>query len=756
MAHDMKTLPGISTSGEPLEGGPGSLDSLAILERFWGYPSFRPLQEEAIARVLGGSDSVVVLPTGGGKSLCYQVPAVQMGRLAVVVSPLISLMKDQVDALRACGIASACINSSLSAEERRRVAAEMRAGTVRLLYVAPERLVTPGTLDFLAEVGVAFFAIDEAHCISQWGHDFRPEYRQLHILKERFPHVGVHAFTATATQRVREDIAAQLGLVEPEFLVGDFDRPNLTYRAIARGNRLPQVMEVIERHKGESGIIYCISRRAVDELTATLRERGLKAAAYHAGLSDGERHRNQEAFLAEKVDLIVATVAFGMGIDKSNVRFVLHTGMPKSLEHYQQEAGRAGRDGLESECVLLYSGADIVLWKQILSSSENVPESAMRSLASMADFCASVVCRHKQLVEYFGQPFGREDCGGHCDVCRDEIRLMEDALTISRKILSGIVRTGQRFGAGYVASTLVAETSERIQESGHDRLSTFGILKEYGKRAVRNWIDQLILQGFLQKALPFRSVQLTPAGRELLQGTGNPKLLVPAEPAAKRKKREAGAAPADDWEGVDRPLFERLRQLRSEVAEERGVPPYVIFADTTLRELARQRPSRSDLLLLVRGIGEQKRQEFGERVLAVIDAYCDEFSVARDVGGTVPPPPPPAGRASRLASAEAAYPLFRAGRPIGEIQEELQRSEATVMNYMTQWIEEEKVTDISAWVMEETAERIRAAAREVGDRYLKPIREVVGEEISYAQIRIVVARDRVAAGLGASRNTRAE
>lgn len=713
---------------------------LGLLETHWGYNSFRPLQREAMECVLERRHSVVVLPTGGGKSLCYQVPAVSLGRLAVVVSPLISLMKDQVDALTACGVPAACVNSSHSMAERQHVANEIRAGRLRLLYVAPERLMTGKMLDFLSGHDVAFFAIDEAHCISHWGHDFRPEYRQLKILKERFPQASLHAFTATATRLVREDIADQLGLDSPEIMVGDFDRPNLTYRAVRRTDRMTQVLEVLDRHQRESGIIYCISRRAVNELCAALQGRGFKAVPYHAGLSDEERHRNQDAFLSEKVDLVVATVAFGMGIDKPNVRFVLHTGMPKSVEHYQQEAGRAGRDGLESECVLLYAGADIALWKKIMEiGPDDLDHPAAQSLNRIANYCASVTCRHQLLVEHFGQPFGREGCEEHCDACLDELRLVDDAMTLSRKILSGIVRTEQRYGAAYVAGTLVGDADDRARQRGHDRLSTFGLLKEYPKKTVRGWIDQLVGQGYLARSdgdLP--TLQLTETGRSLLKGEGSPKLLAPEEPRSKKKKRAATVV--DDWEGVDRDLYERLKQMCTKLAREKGVSTYIIFGDTTLRDLARQRPSTSELLLDVKGIGEKKRKALGDIVLAEIAAYCEETGVSRDAAPERAPrraSPPP--RKGPTEGALAAYPYFRQGLPIADIAELLGRADSTVEKYLMTWIAAEKVSDPSPWVAQETAARIREAVAEVGDGYLKPIREYLGEDVSYEAIRVVVA-----------------
>ena len=376
------------------------------VRRVWGYDRFLPLQEEAIACVVQGRDSVVVLPTGGGKSLCYQAPAANLGRLAIVVSPLIALMKDQVDGLREAGVPAAFLNSSQTPRERAEVMTAAAAGQVRLLYVAPERLVMDGFVQRLGRAAPAFFAVDEAHCISQWGHDFRPEYRQLAMLREAFPGVAVHAYTATATPQVRRDIVTELRLRDPRVLVGSFDRPNLIYRVRPRTDRLGQVLAAIGRHRDQAGIVYCIRRSEVDELAAALARRGLKALRYHAGLSDQERRTNQDAFINERVDIVVATVAFGMGIDRSNVRYVIHTGMPKSLEHYQQEAGRAGRDGLEAECLLLVSGADYGLWKSILTpEGAEPPPGALRKLGEMYAFCQQAICRHRGLVTYFGQPY---------------------------------------------------------------------------------------------------------------------------------------------------------------------------------------------------------------------------------------------------------------------------------------------------------------------------------------------------------------
>jgi ATP-dependent DNA helicase RecQ len=423
---------------------------LRIVEQTWGYRELRPLQEQAMRAVLDGRDSLVVLPTGGGKSLCYQAPALVRGGTTIVVSPLISLMKDQVDGLRECGVPAIQFDSSQTHVERQIHESDLRAGAYRLLFVAPERLALDGFRRLLKAISVHTFAIDEAHCISHWGHDFRQEYRQLRELRAHFPAAAFHAYTATATEQVRHDIVQQLGLREPAILVGDFDRPNLTYRALTRRDLFGQVVEILDRHRGEAGIIYCIRRLDVDELCQSLRDKGYAAMPYHAGLSPEDRKAAQDAFANEECDLIVATVAFGMGIDRSNIRFVVHAGMPKSVEHYQQEAGRAGRDGLPSECVLLYTGADLMVWKRIIEKSaaeaDNVsPEflpNATRHLNEMNRYCAGGICRHRFLVEYFGQRFPRANCGA-CDHCLGDVAAEPHCIIIAQKILSCVARVSR-------------------------------------------------------------------------------------------------------------------------------------------------------------------------------------------------------------------------------------------------------------------------------------------------------------------------
>ena len=593
------------------------------LERYWGYTSFRPLQRDAMNAILSDRDSIVVLPTGGGKSLCFQAPAVVRDGLAVVVSPLISLMKDQVDTLVGNGVAAACYNSSLPSDRKSAVLAGLREGRFRLLYVSPERLVGDGGnafINLLAGCAVRFVAIDEAHCISQWGHDFRPEYRQLGALRTLLPGISLHAYTATATARVRRDIAAQLGLVSPLELVGSFDRPNLVYRVLARANLKQQLLEILSRHRGQAGIIYCTSRREVDALSAWLRDNGVRALAYHAGLADDERSRHQDAFLEEEADVIVATVAFGMGIDRSDVRFVVHAGAPQSLEHYQQESGRAGRDGLEAECVLIYSTADFMKWRLMLERNGELTDASRKLLRDIERYAASVGCRHRHLVGYFGDIYSRPDCSA-CDYCLDELETVEDPIVVARKVLSCVARVGQRFGIAHVANVLCGSDTEQVTSRRHHELTTFGLLRGAPSPEVRGYVEQLIAHGFLRQTDDaFPVVALTERGIELMKNPASQPDLVLARQRRPTKGRiqKRSRIESESWQDVDRDLFERLRAVRLEIARARGVPPYVIFHDTTLREMARIRPKTIGELHGIRGIGARKAEDLGETFLAVI------------------------------------------------------------------------------------------------------------------------------------------
>lgn len=595
-----------------------------ILSRWWGFETLRPLQADAIRAALAGRDSLVVMPTGGGKSLCYQMPPLVGDTTDVVVSPLVALMKDQVDALEAIGYPAAAIHSGLDADERRQIRDRLAARELRLLFTAPERLVNSGLLDLLAQVGVSRFAIDEAHCISQWGHDFRPEYRQLAMLRERFPAASIHAFTATATPRVRDDIKSQLQLREPEVLVGIFDRPNLVYRVVPRTDRITQTLQVLGRHAGEASIVYCISRKETERLAARLAAEGILARPYHAGLDTKERHKTQEAFARETIDVVVATVAFGMGIDRSDVRLVLHTSLPKSLEAYQQETGRAGRDGLAAECVLLYSSADVFSWESLVrksaEESELEPAEAEKlivgqvgHLHAMRRYAQAARCRHAALSEYFGQSYGTEPCGA-CDVCLDETESLPDSTVTAQKILSCVARVGERFGVRHVCEVLRGAKTEGIQRHGHERLSTFGLLSMLDQRAAENLVHQLLDQDLLSRSGGDRPVvSLNPRSWEVMRGERAVVLLEPRAGTTHKAK-----ADVDDWQGVDRNLFERLRKWRRRVAESRDKPAWTILDDKSLRAIAREKPSSPAALLRCKGIGEKRLADFGAAVLDLV------------------------------------------------------------------------------------------------------------------------------------------
>ncbi len=601
------------------------------LKENWGYDRFLPLQREAMQCPLDKRDSLVVLPTGGGKSLCFQAPALAVDGMAVIVSPLLSLMKDQVDALRTNGVAAAKIDSTMNARERVAVHQAIQERSLKLLYVSPERMAQPAFTEYLKKAGVSFLVIDEAHCISHWGHDFRPEYRLLKQLRAAFPGTSVHAFTATATSHVRADIIQELGLHNPAVLIGSFDRPNLRYRVQKRADLFKQVRELVDAHPGESGVIYCIRRTDVDDLCTRLAQAGYRALPYHAGMEEADRKRNQEAFTNETTDIIVATVAFGMGIDKSNVRCVIHAAMPKSVEHYQQETGRAGRDGLEADCTLIYSYADFQLWKSIIEKNEaEGGDVALEKLQDMARYCDQLSCRHKALVEYFGEPFPSHPCGA-CDVCLGDIETRGDAQQIGQCILSAVLDLEGMAGPNYTTLILTGSREERVTSKKHDRLPSFGLLDAHDARSVRDWIEQLVRQGFLEKTGEYNILNLTQRGVALNRG-GDIPLLSDRQPARERRVRvpqsqrrtsKEKMAPTD-LGPFDPSLFQVLRQIRRAKAIELGVAPFIVFSDKTLRDMACRKPQDRATFLQVPGVSDRKCDAFGAEFIAAITAYCDE------------------------------------------------------------------------------------------------------------------------------------
>ncbi len=588
------------------------------LRTVFGIHEFRPHQREIVEHVMAGRDAFVLMPTGGGKSLCYQVPALLMPGTAIVVSPLISLMKDQVDALRANGVAAAFLNSSLSAEDASDTLRDLRAGRLDLLYVAPERLMLSGFLDLLRTVPLALFAIDEAHCVSQWGHDFRPEYVKLGQLRGLFPDVPLLALTATADDQTREDVRLRLGLGGAPVFAAGFDRPNIRYTVEDKREAPRQLERFIAAHPTDSGIVYCLSRKRVEQVASALKKKGVKAAAYHAGMAAPARSKVQDAFAADRVHVVVATVAFGMGIDKPDVRFVVHYDMPKNIEGYYQETGRAGRDGLPAEALLLFGMQDVVVARGLIERGGN-PEQVrieMHKLQAMTAFAEATTCRRRVLLGYFGEMLDH-DCG-NCDVCLDPPEIY-DATVDAQKALSAVYRMGERFGAGQVIDVLVGAGTEKVSRWGHDRLSVFGVGADRSRDEWTSVIRQLIHHGYLyQDIAEYSALKFRPSARGVLRGETELRFARPRVRVKAAGKRKAPRSVALSGSDVDEGLFERLRELRREIAAEQEVPAYVVFSDKTLADMAARRPQNRAEFLDVFGVGDAKLERYGDVFLEAI------------------------------------------------------------------------------------------------------------------------------------------
>jgi ATP-dependent DNA helicase RecQ len=602
------------------------------LSRVFGYDSFRPHQREIVEHLVAGGDAFVLMPTGGGKSLCYQIPALHRSGTAIVVSPLISLMKDQVDALNANGVAAEFLNSTLAPDEASAVLRDLRAGRLKLLYVAPERLMMPSTLELLRSIEVSLFAIDEAHCVSQWGHDFRPEYVQLGELRGLFPGIPIVALTATADDVTREDVRERLGLLEAPVFAAGFDRPNITYTVREKTNPLRQLLDFLGAHRGESGIVYCLTRKRVDEVAGKLREARIRAAAYHAGHDAERRTKVQDDFLRDDIEVVVATVAFGMGIDKPDVRFVVHYDCPKNIEGYYQETGRAGRDGLPAEAFLLFGLQDVVTGRMLIERGDNAEQVRieLHKLDAMVGFAEALSCRRRALLGYFGEPL-EEDCG-NCDVCLDPPELY-DGTVDAQKALSAVLRLNERYGLNHVIDVLRGAATARILDLRHDQLSVYGVGAEYSKDEWASIFRQLIHRGFLRQDIAeFSVLKLEPSAGPLLRGEMSIELAKPRVKAAKVAKKSKAAAALG---GVDEGLFEALRALRHQLATEQQVPAYVVFSDRSLADMAARRPASRDEFLQVHGVGDAKLERYGEVFLSAIAEHAEAASEQAPPTGAV-------------------------------------------------------------------------------------------------------------------------
>ena len=615
-------------------------DVLEVLQRTWGYPAFRGEQAEIVATVIAGGDALVLMPTGGGKSLCYQVPSLVRPGTGVVISPLIALMQDQVDALRTLGVRAGFLNSTQTVDERRDTERAFLAGELDLLYLAPERLRVGSTVELLDRGEIALFAIDEAHCVAQWGHDFRPDYLMLSELHQRWPAVPRIALTATATERTRTEIAERLDLTRAKQVVAGFDRPNIQYRIAPKAEPRRQLLDLIRaEHPGDCGIVYCLSRKSVEQTAEFLVAQGIPALPYHAGLDAAVRREHQARFLREDGLVMCATIAFGMGIDKPDVRFVAHLDLPKSVEGYYQETGRAGRDGLPSTAWLAYGLADVVQQRKMIDDSEGDQAHKRRlgqHLDAMLALCETVECRRGQLLAYFGQPFAEGQAGcGNCDTCLTPAESW-DGTVPAQKLLSTVWRLkkerNQSFGAGQVVDILVGKKTAKVEQSRHDQLSTFGIGTELSEQEWRGVVRQLLARGVLEVGGAYNTLQLTGDSAAVLKGERQVMLRKDPERTRSRRSRSATAAPAADLPAGAAPVFERLRAWRGATAKEQGVPAYVIFHDATLRAIAALAPASLPALGTVSGVGEAKLAKYGQGVLAAV-AGEDGAPAASGAGG---------------------------------------------------------------------------------------------------------------------------
>lgn len=713
----------------------------SLLKDTFGYDTFRPSQREVIENVLARRDTLAIMPTGGGKSLCYQIPALIQDGLTVVVSPLIALMKDQVEQLRATGVPALFLNSTLSMEAYQENMEYVRQGKVKLLYVAPETLLTPRIFALLDAIQLDLLTIDEAHCISEWGHDFRPEYRQLVDVRHRYPQAVCLALTATATPRVRADIKTTLGFSNSNEFVSSFNRENLYLEVLPKRDPVQQTIRFLQRFKDQSGIIYCLTRRQVDELAAHLEQKGFSTRPYHAGLEDTERKSNQEAFVRDDIQIIVATIAFGMGINKPNVRFVLHYDLPKSIESYYQEIGRAGRDGLPARCLLLYSYGDAAKLRYFIDQKEDDERMvALKHLDAMVRYAEDEsICRRKPLLTYFGEQYSINNCG-NCDACTTTPPALTDITIPAQKFLSCVKRTGERFGAAHITDVLGGSKSEKVLRYAHDQLSTYGIGKDLTKMQWMHLAQQLVKAGYLDQEAEYRTLSLTKKAIDALYKR-HP-IMGQLKADEERPVKEKSRKPELEYNHA---LFALLRQKRKELADDAGVPPYVIFSDKTLVEMAMYYPQSVKNLLDINGVGQVKLEKYSETFLAVIRSYCIKHGLAEKVkdverrGRN--------GQRRDKSDAGRRYVFvgeaYNAGDSIETLMDRYQVTAGTILDHLVRYVAAGNKLrcgdDLRAMVPNSPDEQQAAFhAFEVhGTLFLKPVYEKLGGKISYDELKII-------------------
>jgi ATP-dependent DNA helicase RecQ len=704
----------------------------SILKSTFGYDEFRPLQEKIIENVLEKNDSLVIMPTGGGKSLCYQIPALLFDGLTIVVSPLISLMKDQVEQLQAVGVSAEFLNSSLQAEEYDKIVGDVRAGKVKMLYAAPEGLLTERMLNLLQSQKVDCLTIDEAHCISEWGHDFRPEYRRLVEVRQKFPDAVCMALTATATPRVREDIAATLGFEKSNEFIASFDRDNLFLQVTPKNDPARQVVQFLEQHPDQSGIIYCFSRRQVDELAAFLAAHTYSVLPYHAGLADEARKKNQELFIRDDVQIIVATIAFGMGINKPNVRFVIHYDLPKNIESYYQEIGRSGRDGLRADCLLLFSYGDQQKIRYFIDQKEDEQDrrNALAHLDAMLRYAESDACRRAPLLTYFGENYTKAECG-MCDNCLSEQRAQVDITVAAQKFLSCVKRTNERFGAGHIIDILRGSENKKVLDFGHQHLPTYGVGKEHSKQQWTHLSRQFMSQDLLSKDIDYGSLKITEKGAAVL--FQDKKVFGRLE---EKQVAISGATGAE----YDRGLFERLRAKRKEIADRQNVPPYVIFSDRSLIEMATYFPQRRDTFLDISGVGVTKLNRFGNVFLAVIRAYCEENNLNEK---------PKSAQISMSSTRSMGKKRFHQvgeafcdGQSVSELAEEAGVRKQTIIKHLYDYVREgnaipadQLLSDVTVGL--ELQKEVLSLFEKMGVAYLTPVYDALHGRVRYDDLHLL-------------------